>query len=74
MNLKSSNRRLEVVKDKTVIKNQELASMLTDAYTIVSLVKECFQTEKELDRNLIREISVQLKFEKEQLFMLLEIH
>ncbi|MBM6722241.1 hypothetical protein [Pseudoflavonifractor phocaeensis] len=74
MSLKSSNKGLEVVKDRTREKNQELAHMLTDAYTIVSLVKECLQTEKELDRNLIREISIQLKFEKEQLFMLLEIH
>lgn len=64
--------KLKDAEEKTIIKNQELADMLTDAYTIVSLIKECFQTEG-LDEQLIRKISMQLKSEKELLFMLLGI-
>ncbi|OUO42146.1 hypothetical protein B5F88_05030 [Flavonifractor sp. An306] len=64
--------KLKDTEERPIIKNQELADMLTDAYTIVSLIKECFQTEG-LDEQLIRKISMQLKSEKELLFMLLGI-
>ena len=50
----------------------ELATMLVNAYEIVSLVKDCFDTEKKLEATSVRRISFQIKAVKEQLLMTLE--
>lgn len=50
----------------------ELATMLVNAHEVVSLVKDCFDTEKKLEATSVRRISFQIKAVKEQLFKLLE--
>lgn len=65
-------------KDETHIQQRkesiedELATMLVNAYEIVSLVKDCFGTEKKLEATSVRRISFQIEAAKEQLFMILE--